>query len=139
MVRQSSVVHSYTVPFWLVRVKASECLPSSYRYVSIILLTVSNVGYFYHGFSPKACSRYYLAAPILKGKLFGIFHVRCVLTPSAVIQIMISQVIVGYRAWIIAKRSRDTGIFLLVFGFIVTGLEWYANLDSRTPLQVKGK
>jgi len=90
------------------------------RYVSIALLTVSNFGYFYHGFSAKVCSRYYLASPILK-----------------VIQIMISQVIVGYRAWNIAQRSKDSGIFLLVFGFIITVLEWYANLDSRIPVQVE--
>ena len=139
MVHQPSAVHPDTVLFRLVRVKASECLPSSHRYVSIILLTVSNVGYFYHGFSVEACSKYYLASPILKGELFGVIHVRYVLTPFAVIQIMISQAIVGYRAWNIAQRSRDTGIFLLAFGFIITALEWYANLDSRIPLQVKGK
>ena len=60
-------------------------------------------------------------------------------SPSAVIQIMVSQTIVGYRAWNIAQRSKDSGIFLLVFGFIITVLEWYANLVSRTPVQVDGK
>lgn len=140
MVHQPSVVHPDTVIFLLVQVKASACLPSSHRYVSIALLTVSNFGYFYHGFSAKACSRYYLASPILKGEPFGALrHIRHVLTPSAVIQIMISQAIVGYRAWNIAQRSKDSGIFLLVFGFVITVLEWYANLGSRTPVQVDWK
>lgn len=27
------------------------------------------------------------------------------------------------------------GIFLLTFGFIVTALEWYSNVDARIPVQ----
>lgn len=80
-----------------------------------------------------------MASPILKGELFGALRVRYVLTPSAVIQIMVSQTIVGYRTWNIAQRSKDSGIFLLVFGFIITALEGYANLESRTPVQVYRK
>jgi hypothetical protein len=52
---------------------------------------------------------------------------------------MISQAIVGYRTWNITQRSTDMGIFLLVFGTVVTGFEWYANLDSRIPVQKDGK
>jgi len=91
------------------------------RYVSILLLTVSDLGYFYHGFSAATCSSYYMAAPVLK-----------------VIQIMISQVIIGYRTWAITRRSRALGLFLLGLGSIVTALEWYANVDGRTPVQEEG-
>lgn len=35
--------------------------------MSILLLTVSDFGYFYHGFSFGSCERYYMAAPVLKG------------------------------------------------------------------------
>ncbi|KAF9642746.1 hypothetical protein BDM02DRAFT_3192741 [Thelephora ganbajun] len=91
------------------------------RYTSITLLAVSNVGYFHHGFSAKACSRYYLVAPAFK-----------------VLQIMISQVIIGYRTWNIFQRSRYMGMFLLAFGLVITALEWYANFDSRTPTQKGG-
>jgi len=52
---------------------------------------------------------------------------------------MISQTIVGYRTWNIAQRSRDIGIFLLGFGFMITTLEWYADFGSRIPLQKGGK
>jgi hypothetical protein len=31
-------------------------------------LVISDLGYFYHGFSAAACSRYYLIAPALKGE-----------------------------------------------------------------------
>lgn len=91
------------------------------RYVSIILLTISDLGYFYHKFSAATCSRYYMAAPVLK-----------------VVQIMISQLIIGYRTWAITRRSRNIGIFLLGFGFITTVLEWYSNVDGRIPVQQEG-
>lgn len=48
---------------------------------------------------------------------------------------MISQVIIGYRAWAITRQSRELGVFLLGFGFIVTALEWYATVRGRTPTQ----
>jgi len=91
------------------------------RYLSIILLTISNAGYFYHGFPSATCSKYYMIAPVLK-----------------VIQIMISQVIIGYRTWNITRRSREMGAFLLTFGAIVTALEWYSNVDARIPVQSDG-
>lgn len=91
------------------------------RYISILLLTISDLGYFYHGFSRATCSTYYMAAPVLK-----------------VIQIMISQVIIGYRTWAITRRSKELGLFLLGFGFVVTTLEWYSNVDGRIPVQENG-
>jgi len=91
------------------------------RYFSILLLTISDFGYFYHGFAAETCSRYYMAAPVLK-----------------VVQIMISQVIIGYRAWAITRRSKELGIFLLSLGTIVTVLEWYSNVDARIPVQDQG-
>jgi len=99
----------------------SKVLFIQIRYFSILLLVVSNVGYFSHGFSSAECSTYYMAAPVLK-----------------VIQIMISQLILGYRTWAITRRSKELGTFLLVFGLIITALEWYSNVDARTPVQDEG-
>ena len=48
---------------------------------------------------------------------------------------MISQIIIGYRAWAITRRSKELGIFLLGFGIIVTAIEWYSNVDARIPVQ----
>lgn len=56
---------------------------------------------------------------------------------TLVIQIMISQLIIGYRTWAITRRSRKLGLFLLGFGSIVTALEWYSTVDGRTPAQVE--
>ncbi|KAF9784374.1 hypothetical protein BJ322DRAFT_845521 [Thelephora terrestris] len=91
------------------------------RYVSIILLVISNFGWFYHGFSADACSKYHLVAPVFK-----------------VIQIIISQAIIGYRTWNISQRSRDMGVFLLAFGLIIAALEGFSNLGSRSPVQNGG-
>jgi len=99
----------------------SKVLFIQIRYLSALLLTVSDLGYFHHGFSSATCNRYYMAAPVLK-----------------VIQIMISQIIIGYRAWAITRRSRELGIFLLGFGIIVTAIEWYSNVDARIPVQEEG-
>jgi len=117
----------------------SGYLLTSHRYISVILLVVSNVGYFYHGFSEEFCSKYYLVAPALKGELFGVHCASCILTPCAATQIMVSQAIVGYRTWNISQRSRGMGIFILAFGFATSTLEWYASFDSRTPVQKDGK
>lgn len=91
------------------------------RYVSVTVLVISNVGWFYHGFSKEACLRYYMLAPVFK-----------------VIQTLISQVIIGYRTWNISQRSREVGVFLLVFGFPIGVLEAYSNFDSRTHVQKSG-
>ena len=136
--RHPSAVHHDTVPISFTREdKRVPIIPC--RYVSIVLLTVSNVGYFYHGFPTEVCSTYYLISPALKGELFNAFRVRYAFTPYVVVQIMISQAIVGYRTWNIAQRSKRMGVILFSFGFAITALEWYANLGSRTPLQKDGK
>jgi len=48
---------------------------------------------------------------------------------------MISQVIIGYRAWAITRRSKELGLFLLGLGLIVTALEWSSNVEGRIPVQ----
>ncbi|KAH9056803.1 hypothetical protein EDB87DRAFT_1634373 [Lactarius vividus] len=37
------------------------------RYTSIIVLVISNVGFFYHGFTPNTCAHFHLVVPALKG------------------------------------------------------------------------
>jgi hypothetical protein len=39
------------------------------RYISIVALVASNVGFFYHGFTPKSCRHFYYTLPALKGTL----------------------------------------------------------------------
>jgi len=88
------------------------------RYTSIVIITLSNIGFFYYGFSPTACHRYYLISPAWK-----------------VIQTMVSQVILGSRTYNISRRSRGIGCFLIVFGIIISGLQWYVNIYGRVSIQ----
>ncbi|EMD34791.1 hypothetical protein CERSUDRAFT_86212 [Gelatoporia subvermispora B] len=83
------------------------------RYLSIATLVVSNVGYF-GSFSLSVCSRYYIAAPIFK-----------------VLQIMVSQIILGIRTLNIARRSSWAKWVLLALFIIATTLEWFTNLFQR--------
>lgn len=76
-----------------------------------------------------------MAAPVLKGNPLSGSKQRVLIRPTPVIQIMISQVILGYRTWNVTRRSKEMGTFLLAFGLIVTTLEWYANVDARIPVQ----
>jgi hypothetical protein len=42
------------------------CSHRFYRYCSIIVMVLSNVGFFYHHFSPNICHRYYHVTPVFK-------------------------------------------------------------------------
>ena len=78
-----------------------------------------------------------MAAPVLKGELSASLKgwPGAHTCPTLVIQIMISQLIIGYRTWAITRRSKELGIFLIVFGTVITGLEWFSNVDGRTATQ----
>ncbi|KAI0299007.1 hypothetical protein B0F90DRAFT_1730031 [Multifurca ochricompacta] len=84
------------------------------RYSSIVSLVVSNVGFFYHHFSPKACSHYMFVSPIFK-----VFH------------IMISQAIMGLRAYNIARRNVWIGWTLLSTYVVVVAFQWVSSLFNR--------
>lgn len=91
------------------------------RYISFTALVASNVGYFYEGFSKGVCKYYYLLAPICK-----------------LLQIMVSQTILGVRTYAISRRSKSVGYFLIVFSFVSVGLQWFTDLWSRVPIQNRG-
>ena len=72
---QQDFVHLDTVfiKHYLRRVGIFLTLAYCIRYVSIILLVISNLGFYHHGFSAATCSRYYIVPPVLKGKCFSRF------------------------------------------------------------------
>ena len=39
------------------------------RYLSMMAILFSNIGFFYHGFSPKVCAHYGYLGPVFKGKV----------------------------------------------------------------------
>jgi len=91
------------------------------RYVSIIVMLVSNYGNFATNFTQETCQHYYMMAPIFK-----------------VIQTMVSQVILGVRTWNIARRDKRIGMVLVLLFFTSITLEWFTNMFARIPVVVDG-
>jgi len=91
------------------------------RYLSIVLITATNVGYFNHGFSPKACDHYFHIGPIFK-----------------VFQVMVSHAILGVRAYNIAQRNVWIGHALVLTYIAVVVVEWYSAVHNRIPLTMNG-
>ncbi|KAG2750412.1 hypothetical protein P692DRAFT_20801887 [Suillus brevipes Sb2] len=84
------------------------------RYVSIVVMLISNYGVLATSFTQESCQDYYMLAPIFK-----------------VLQTMVSQVILGVRTWNIARRNRRVGITLALVFTISIALEWFTNMFAR--------
>ncbi|KAF5325757.1 hypothetical protein D9611_000076 [Ephemerocybe angulata] len=87
------------------------------RFISILTLTISNAGFFYSKFTIETCGRFYLLPPIFK-----------------VLQAMVSQAILGVRAFNLSRRSKRVGWVLLGVYFAATVLQWVTTLYQRSPL-----
>ncbi|KAH9028947.1 hypothetical protein EDB84DRAFT_257431 [Lactarius hengduanensis] len=91
------------------------------RYSSIMILVVSNVGFFHQGFTPETCGHYYMLAPVFK-----------------VIQMMASQAILGIRTYGISQRSPLVGWTLLLSYILAAGFQWVSCLYNRIPTMING-
>jgi len=84
------------------------------RYVSILELTVSNVGFFAVSFTEYECHKYFLIPSVFK-----------------VIQAMVSQAILGVRAYNLSRKSAKIGGALIIIYIICCSLEWITTVHSR--------
>ncbi|KAG2151250.1 uncharacterized protein EDB93DRAFT_308172 [Suillus bovinus] len=91
------------------------------RYVSIVVMLFSNYGDFATTFTQETCQDYYILAPIFK-----------------ILQTMVSQVILGFRTWNIARRNMRVGITLALLFLTAITLEWFTNMFDRIPVVVDG-
>ncbi|TFK44487.1 hypothetical protein BDQ12DRAFT_673071 [Crucibulum laeve] len=98
------------------RISLSTVLFILIRFISICALTVSSVGFFYEKFTLTICEKYYLLPPAFK-----------------VLQAMVSQAILGIRAYNLSKRSRKVGCFLMAVYVIACILQWITTLYQRSP------
>ncbi|KAG2015848.1 hypothetical protein CC2G_009077 [Coprinopsis cinerea AmutBmut pab1-1] len=89
---------------------------ASIRFISVCTLVLSNVGFFYTRFTLESCGRFYLLPPIFK-----------------VLQAMVSQAILGVRAFNLSRRSKRIGWLLLTIYFCAAVLQWITTLYQRVP------
>ncbi|KAI0250589.1 hypothetical protein BJV78DRAFT_556160 [Lactifluus subvellereus] len=87
------------------------------RYSSIVVIVVSNVGFFYPRFSTTSCGHYYYVTPVFK-----------------VIQLMVSQTILGVRTYSIALSNVWVGRTISLAYFIVVTIQWFGALAYRIPM-----
>ncbi|KAF7337235.1 hypothetical protein MSAN_02276000 [Mycena sanguinolenta] len=85
------------------------------RYVSILALTLSNFSFFYHYFDREGCRRFYVIPSLFK-----------------VVQSMVSQAILGLRAYNLSRKSGKIGYSLLSFYIVASSLEWLTTVRNRT-------
>lgn len=94
----------------------SLILFSLLRFTSFAVLTISSVGFFYSSFTKETCGRFYLLPPVFK-----------------VIQTMVTQAILGVRAFNLSRRSRVVGWLLITVYTVACILQWVTTLYQRTP------
>ncbi|KAI0073636.1 hypothetical protein K474DRAFT_1710526 [Panus rudis PR-1116 ss-1] len=87
------------------------------RYLSIVTITLSNVGFF-GSFSREACLHYYMAVPVFKAT-----------------QMIICQVILGLRTYNISRRTPWVLWTLLVLFCALSAGEVFVNVYARIPVQ----
>jgi len=91
------------------------------RYSSIMVMVGSNVGFFYHHFSPKFCKHYFRVTPIFK-----------------LIQLMVSQAILGIRTHSISQQN-DRVRWTIIPAYVITvGYQSFSALVNRIPVVVNG-
>ncbi|KAH7925926.1 hypothetical protein BV22DRAFT_1010253 [Leucogyrophana mollusca] len=81
---------------WNNRTLSARVLEISPSVMSVAVLVLSNVGFFYSDFTLESCQAFYLVPPVFK-----------------VFQAMVSQSIMGVRTFNLARRSARVGYFLL--------------------------
>ncbi|KIM79049.1 hypothetical protein PILCRDRAFT_823903 [Piloderma croceum F 1598] len=85
------------------------------RYISVILVMLGGVVWF-GTYSLEACKRWYMLPPIFK-----------------VLQVMVSQFVLGIRTYNLSQRSRPVGVVILALYVATCVAQWVANMYGRSP------
>ncbi|KAL4266568.1 Transmembrane protein [Pleurotus pulmonarius] len=84
------------------------------QFVSICCLVVSSTGFFYGHFTDTTCRLFYLVPPSFK-----------------VLQAMVSQAIIGVRAYNLSRRSKIVGWTLIGAYVVACAFQWITTLYGR--------
>ncbi|KAJ7034231.1 hypothetical protein C8F04DRAFT_1395665 [Mycena alexandri] len=88
------------------------------RYLGILTLSVGVVGFFYHGFSAKACSHFFWAVPIFKLFLY-----------------LASQAILTLRTYAVSRKSPVILRLLLILFLVCAASQCVSTFWKRIPFQ----
>ncbi|KAF7373838.1 hypothetical protein MSAN_00595700 [Mycena sanguinolenta] len=91
------------------------------RYLGLAAVIIGNLGFFYHGFTPASCQKFYWAPPILKLLLY-----------------LVSQAILAMRAYAVSKKALWVRIVLPVAFVLTLVPELISIFYKRVPVSVKG-
>ncbi|KAH8990703.1 hypothetical protein EDB86DRAFT_2938922 [Lactarius hatsudake] len=91
------------------------------RYTSILTGALGSWAYFSHSFTPESCRKFFLLPALLR-----------------VPQCMVSQAILGLRAYTISRKNRTVGIVLFCGFIFASAVEWLSNVYHRIPVLSNG-
>ncbi|KAH9978175.1 hypothetical protein BGW80DRAFT_798210 [Lactifluus volemus] len=86
------------------------------RYLSVVLVITSNVGFFYPHFTPQSCANYLYVNPVLRET-----------------QMMVSQAILGILTYGISLRNVWVGRTISLAYLATIGFQWACYLLYRYP------
>ncbi|KAF8583089.1 hypothetical protein K439DRAFT_1634755 [Ramaria rubella] len=89
------------------------------RYASIIVIVISNVGFFSSGFTASACQQFYLVSPSFKA-----------------IQTMVSQLILAARTVAVSRQNRYVMWTMWIMFSVTVALEFVSNIWRRVPFRM---
>ncbi|KAH9067746.1 hypothetical protein EDB87DRAFT_1573309 [Lactarius vividus] len=91
------------------------------RYISIITTALGSWEFFSHNFTTEYCHRVFLLPTIFRMFLS-----------------MVSQAIVGLRAYTISHKNQKVGIVLLSSYIFTSAVQWFAQIHHRVPMVIDG-
>ncbi|KAF8271046.1 hypothetical protein EI94DRAFT_1721217 [Lactarius quietus] len=103
------------------RLNASLVLFVLNRYTNIITGTLGSWEFFSHSFTAESCHRLFLVPTVLR-----------------VFLSMVSQMIVGLRAFTISRKNTTVGVVLLCAFIFTAAVQWFAQIYHRVPILING-
>ncbi|KAI9441514.1 hypothetical protein H4582DRAFT_1390444 [Lactarius indigo] len=91
------------------------------RYIGLITGALGNWEFFSQNFTPESCRRLFLLPTIFRMFLS-----------------MVSQAIVGLRAYTISRKNQKVGIVLLSSYIFTSAVQWFAQIYNRVPVFING-
>jgi len=91
------------------------------RYTSIIVSSLGSWQFYAHSFTAESCHRLFLVPTVFR-----------------VFLSMVSQTIIGLRAYSISRKNTTVGIVLLCAFIFTTAVQWFAQIYHRVPILIDG-